>query len=275
MTIDPRLLERRKDVAEERAQRSMRRLLRFLIAVLVLGGLVWLAFSPWLSVSQVRTTGIASSDANATLAREELVAGTPMIFVRPEAIEEALVEDPWVQDARVTLEWPDEVLVRVTERVPVIWVESGEGWTRRASDGVAVPGPEQPEVGSPRLVVPTLDESDLDQSRLVIGSAEFVEALPSQLQENLTMSLREGELWAEVAGFEVRLGRPIEMEAKALSLTALLREDLPEGSTLILVAPTNPSVDMTGSGAGEPTDAAEEGEESGGAEEASESESGG
>ena len=257
----------------------MRRLLRFLIATLVLGGLVWLAFSPWLSVSQVRTTGIASSDANATLAREELVAGTPMIFVRPGEIEEALAEDPWVQDVQVTLEWPDEVLVRVTERVPVIWVESSEGWTRRASDGVAVPGPEQPEAGSSRLVVPTLDESDLDESRLVVGSAEFVQALPSELQENLTMSLREGEVWAEVAGFDVRLGRPIEMEAKALSLAALLREDLPEGSTLILVAPTNPSVDMTGSGSGsgsgESTDAAEEDSGAGGGEAVSEGDSGG
>ena len=258
MTIDPRLMERRKDVAEEKAQRSMRRLLRFLIAMLVLGGLVWLALSPWFSVSRVRTAGIVSSEANATLAQEGLVAGTPMIFVRTGAIEEALQQDAWVQDARVTLDWPDEVLVRVTERVPVLWVESREGWTWRAADGVAVPGPEQPEAGSSRLVVPNLTDADLDDSQLVTGSAEFVEALPSELQENLMLSLREGELWGDVAGFEVRLGRPIEMKAKALSLTALLGEDLPEGSTLILVAPTNPSVDLPDADAGQPEDSAED-----------------
>ena len=263
MTIDPRLLERRKDVAEEKAQHSMRRLFRFLIVALMVGGLVWLALSPWLAVSRVRTAGIVSSDANATLVREGLVAGTPMILVRAGAIEEALEQDPWVQDARVTLEWPDEIVVRVTERIPVLWVESREGWSWRAPDGVAVPGPDQPEARSPRLIVPDLTDSDLDDSRLVIGSAEFVEALPSELQENLTMSLREGELWADVAGFDVRLGRPVEMKAKALSLTALLREDLPEGSTLILVAPTNPSVSLPDSGGGEPVDATE-GSEGGG-----------
>lgn len=246
MTIDPRLLERRKDVAEDKAQRSMRRLLRFLIVLLAIGSLVWLALSPWLSVSHVRTAGILSSDAHAILAREELVAGTPMVFVRTGDIEEALTDDPWVQDARVTLHWPDEVLVRVTERIPVLWVESVQGWTWRARDGVAVPGPEQPDAGSPRLVVPNLVEADLDDSQLVPGAARFVESLPSELQTDLTMTLEEGELWADVVGFRVRLGRPIEMEAKALSLTALLREDIPEGSTLILVAPTNPSVEMPG-----------------------------
>lgn len=262
MTIDPRLMERRKDVAEEKAQRSVRRLLRFFIAALVIAGLVWLALSPWLSVAHVRTAGIVSSDAHATLAREEVVAGTPMIFVRTGDIEGALEEDPWIQEARVTLNWPDEVLVRVVERVPVLWVESGQGWTWRATDGVAVPGPAEPDEGSPRLVVPHLGESDLDASHLVTGSAEFVEALPSELQKGLTMSLEGGELWADVAGFGVRLGRPIEMEAKALSLTALLRENIPEDSTLILVAPANPSVDMPGEGTEEREDAA--GDESGG-----------
>jgi cell division protein FtsQ len=257
VTIDPRLLERRKDVAEDKAQRSMRRLVRFLIVILTLGALVWLALSPWLSVSRVRTAGIVSSDAHATLAREDLVAGTPMIFVRTGDIEEALEKDPWVEDARVTHDWPDEVLVRVTERVPVLWVESSQGWTWRATDGVAVPGPERPDPASPSLIVSNLTESDLDDSQLVPGAARFVASLPTELQTDLTMTLEEGELWAEVGGFAVRLGRPIEMEAKALSLTALLRENIPEGSTLILVAPTNPSVDMPDTQ--QPEDPAEEG----------------
>lgn len=263
MTIDPRLLERRKDVAEDKAQRSMRRLLRFLIAILAVGGLVWLALSPWLSVSQVRTAGIVSSDAHATLAREEVVAGTPMIFVRTGDIEKALENDPWVQDSRVTLEWPDEVLVRVTERVPVLWVESSQGWTWRAVDGVALPGPQAPDSGSPRLLLPNLGESDLDDSQLVPGAARFVESLPPELQTDLAMTLEEGELWADVVGFRVRLGRPIEMEAKALSLAALLREDIPEGSTLILVAPTNPSVDMPDTNNQQAEDTAEREEDEG------------
>jgi hypothetical protein len=52
----------------------------------------------------------------------------------------------------------------------------------------------------------------------------------------------EGELWADVAGMVVRLGRPIDMEPKARALVALLAEGLPPGATVNLVAPTRPAV---------------------------------
>ncbi|MDP9144683.1 MAG: hypothetical protein M3N43_08295, partial [Actinomycetota bacterium] len=57
-----------------------------------------------------------------------------------------------------------------------------------------------------------------------------------------------GELWAEVSGFQVRLGRPIEMKAKALSLDALLREQPAADSTLTLIAPTHPAISPAGNG---------------------------
>lgn len=275
MTIDPRLLDRRKTVAEENAHRSIGRLLRFLVVLLLTAALVWLAFSPWLSVSQVRTEGISSSKAHQTLSENGVVAGAPMIMLRPERVEEALGDDPWIGEARVQLNWPDEVIVRVRERVPVLWVESSEGWTWRAVDGVAVPGPESPDADSPRLQVSQMSEADLVDSELVRGTAEFVDALPPDVTAGLTVTVEAGELWAAVAGFDVRLGRPIEMDEKALSLTALLGEDLPDDAMLILVAPTHPAVEVAsepptageGEAAGEggddvETDAESEGDDS-------------
>lgn len=244
MSIDPRLAERRKSVAEDKAKRNMGRLLRFLAVLAALGALVWLALSPLMSVSQVRTAGIVSSSAHATLVAEGVVAGTPLIMIRAGAVEDALEADPWVSQARVQLEWPDEVLVRVVERVPVIWVRSGDGWSWRAVDGVAVPGPETPDPESPRLLVQELAARDLDGSQLVQGAAEFIDSLPADLAEGMTLTLEAGELWTTAEGFEVRLGRPVEMAAKALSLTALLAEDHPENATLVLVAPTHPAVDV-------------------------------
>lgn len=244
MTIDPRLLERRRTVAEENAHRSIGRLLRFLLFGLIVGGLVWLALSPWLSVSRVRIAGIVSSDGNAVLAEHGVVAGTPMVLLRLGEVEKAMAADPWILEATVRRDWPNEVVVQVTERVPVIWVQSREGWSWRAIDGVAVPGPVGPEDTSPRLVVDDMSEAELESSMVIEGAAEFVDALPDSLSSGLMLGLREGELWADVGGFAVRLGRPIEMRAKALSLDALLREQIPAGSTLILVAPTNPAIEV-------------------------------
>lgn len=258
MTIDPRLVERRKNVAEGNAHRNVGRLLGFLVFFVVAAAFAWLLFSPLLSVSQVRTAGIVSSDAHAILVDHTVVAGTPMIMVRADDVEQALETDPWIARARVHLSWPNEVVVRVTERKPVIWVESGEGWSWRAVDGIAVPASDQPDQAGTRLLVPHLAEADLEDSQLVRGAAEFANSLRPEVAEGAILRVDSNELWGDVAGFDVRLGRPTEMAAKALSLNALLAENLPEDATLILVAPTHPAVEVPGATSSETDREAEE-----------------
>ncbi|TDI37162.1 MAG: FtsQ-type POTRA domain-containing protein [Acidobacteria bacterium] len=242
MTMDPRLLERRQAVAEDSARRNVGLLLKFLVTVIMAGILVWLAFSPWLSVSQVRTAGIVTSNANEILAANRVVAGRPMIMLRPEAVERALELDPWIRRARVHLEWPDEVIVRVDERVPVAWFQTAGGWARRDIEGVAVPGPNSPDDTMPWIRLPALDDVDAESSVFVLGAAEFVASLPDSKHFGITMRVEGGEMWAVVDGYQVRLGRPVEMGAKALSLIVLLREPLAENSILVLIAPTHPAV---------------------------------
>lgn len=242
MTIDPRLAQRRKAVAEDKAVRNVGRLLRFMAILVVVGALVWFALSPWLSVHQVRTAGIQTSDGHSTLVEHGVVAGTPLILLRPGTIEEALKSDPWIRDARVHLNWPDEVVVRVTEREPVAWFNTSGGWQRRDIEGVAVPGPDTPDAMMARVHLSGLDDTDAPSSQVVLGAAEFVDALPDSLHEGTELRVVEGEVWATVQGWEIRLGRPLEMTEKALSLVALLEEPLPQGATLILVAPTHPAL---------------------------------
>ncbi len=246
MTMDPRLLERRKAVAEDVAQRNVGRLLKFMVFLVIVGVLVWLAFSPWLSISQVRTAGIGVSNANETLVQNRVVAGTPMIMLRPGSVEQILEMDPWIRSARVHREWPNEVIVRVVERVPVAWFHIGGNWTLRDIDGVAVPGPDTPEDSMVRVQLPGVDEADAASSVFVLGATEFVSSLPADLKPGLTIRVEFGEMWAEVEGHQVRLGRPIDMAAKARSLMVLLREPLPTDSTLVLIAPTHPAVQPPG-----------------------------
>lgn len=243
MSIDPRLMERRKTVAEDNAKRNVSRLLKFLLFVVVLGSVLWLAFSPWLSISQVTTSGIRQSDAHSVLVEERVVAGTPMILIGAPGVEERLLDDPWVAEATVRLEWPDEVTVEVVERVPTAWARTESGWARRAIDGVALPSAPQADPEMAWIEMPQIPDTDVPDSPELLGALEFVESLPEELHAGTVLTLVDGELFAAVQGHQVRLGRAVDMTEKALSLAALLDEGIPEGSTVNLIAPTHPAFD--------------------------------
>lgn len=235
-------------MAESRAQRNVGRLLRFLVVVGALAGLVWLAFSPWLSVNQVKTAGIAASNANQVLAAHAVVAGTPMMMIRAGAVEADLLTDPWIRDARVYKNWPDEVVVRVIERVPVAWVETADGWSRHSVDGAALPSPGTPDSSLPWVHLPEMSDGDIEGSPYLFGAVQFSSALAAEYRDNASLRVDGEELWASVQGYEVRLGRPVEMESKALSLAALLTENIDKSATIVLIAPTHPAISPAGAG---------------------------
>ena len=128
MRIDPRLAERRREVAEDRARRKVNRLVKFLIAIGVLGGVVWLFLSPLLSVAMVTTSGIAASSAETVLVEHGVVAGTPLILIRAGNVETALETDPWIGESLVEVDWPTGVVVRIEE--------SRSGGSRRRGMGL-------------------------------------------------------------------------------------------------------------------------------------------
>src|SRR3970040_270441 len=121
MTIDQRLTERRREVAEDRARRNVRRLIRFLIILGLAGAVVWLFLSPLLSVKEVTPTGVVASSNHLDLAEDGVLAGTPMILIRSGDIATDLERDPWVREAVVELDWPNRVVVRGEERETVGW----------------------------------------------------------------------------------------------------------------------------------------------------------
>lgn len=241
MSIDPRLMERRKTVAEDNAKKNVGRLLKFLLFGIIAGTGVWAIFSPWLSVGQVVATGIETSTAHSVLADNRVRAGVPMILIDVARVESLLLEDPWIAEADVRRDWPNTVTVGVVERDPVAWVRTGGGWTRRALDGVALPSGSEPDDTLARIEMPELADSVARNSIELTGALEFAAALPADLHPGTLITHRENELWATVSGYQVRLGRSDVMTEKALSLAALLEQGPPKGSTLTLIAPTNPA----------------------------------
>lgn len=242
MSIDPRLADRRKEVAEERARRNIGRLLRFIVGLGVLGAVVWLLLSPSFSVRDFDLTGVHSSSTREILDQAQVVMGRPLVLIRPSSVEDTLLSDPWIREADVDLDWPNRAVVSINERTPVAWVESSEGWSRRAVDGVALPGVDVPDDTMAHIMIPGIGDDEIVGSLTALGALAFVDTLPVSLSSNAVIEERSGELWAVVAGFDVRLGRSSEMEAKALSLAALLAEPLVPGSEINVIAPTNPAV---------------------------------
>ncbi len=229
-------------MAEDRARRNVSRLVKFLVAAGVAGAVVWVFLSPWLSVASVTTSGVAASTSEAVLIEHGVVEGTPMIMIRTGRIETALETDPWVRESDVELVWPQSVVVRVEERVPSAWVETDEGWGLYAIDGVRLVTAPEPDPAMPWIQIGGV-EVMAEPTPDLLGALEFASSLGEELKTGARLRTETGgELWAEVGGFEVRLGRPVEMSAKALSLAALIRERPPAGSILTLIAPTNPAI---------------------------------
>lgn len=238
--IDPRIAERRREVAENNMVAAVRSLARWLLLVAVAGGLAWLVRSPVLAVKYVDLTGADQSRAAQILEEVSVEVGRPILFLRPGRAETALEEDVWIASASVEIELPRTVRVTVEERRGVAWLTTAEGWALLSGDGRTLVVQAAPEGDQPTLQMVSAGEPAGDV--YVAGSLQFLETLPATLAAGTAVWKSDGELWAEVAGFSVRLGRPFEMAAKAAAVQALIAHGQPTGATLSVVAPHNPAV---------------------------------
>ncbi len=236
--IDPRLAARRRQVAEARARSSFTKVIWVLGLTALIGGAVLLARSPLMAVQNLVVEGMARSEVHAILTESGLFEGRPMILVRTAEVEAALAADPRVKRVAVRLDWPQTARVLLERRIPVAWAPVDDGWGLVALDGVVVGVAEVPTLDLPHLQIPVASEV----SAAVIGGLTFLAELAPQPGIAVVVTESDGELWADVAGMVVRLGRPIDMEPKARALVALLAEGLPPGATVNLVAPTRPAV---------------------------------
>jgi cell division protein FtsQ len=251
--MDRRLAERRRRVAEDRARSNLGRLVRLLLVVAVLGGLVWFAQSPFLSVDEIVVEGADRVDVAAALARSDVVPGRPMLLVDVAGAEERLAADPWVAAAEVGRDWPTRIVAVVEERVPFAALRLAEGWWVVSDDATLlepIEGPgDLPVAEFPDSVRSAVDE-DLD----VEGAVAYLAALPVDVQADARVFATAEGLEATVAGFTVRLGRPFDMEEKAAVTAAILEQEVEEGAIITVVAPASPAVLPPGADAGEAPD---------------------
>ncbi len=232
--IDPRIARRRRAVAEERAHSSFRRVLLMLAVGALVAGAVWLARSPLFQVEEISVSGVSSSRVPDLLAEAGVEVGVPLLSVDPDAVATLLETDPWVERARVTRLWPRSVRVSVVERVPVAVVRRGSSFQLAAVDGTVLASRDGPDPALP------LVEARADPVPGLVFAAE----LRDDLRAGATIVVGPDEVTATVAGYQVRLGRGVDMVAKARALAGIVDARPPEGAVITLIAPTRPAVSV-------------------------------
>ncbi|WBQ02585.1 cell division protein FtsQ/DivIB [Kribbella sp. CA-293567] len=193
--------------------------------IVLLGGFIaWLFYSS--SVLAVSGVQVAGADTVPTATITQVAAaplGTPLAKVDLAAIAERVRTIQSVADAQVTREWPDQLRIVVTERVPVVLVTDGSNFELVDATGVAfktVPAkpddlPEALVVGPRRDV--TIRSVVTVSAALPANLRSQVESISAASPDSITLNL----------GSKVKVvwGSDDDSERKAAVLSVLMKRD--------------------------------------------------
>lgn len=233
--VDPRFDDRMRAVTDEQRRRRRRVLWAVVVSVLIVAAAVGAARSPLLDVEELAVTG---TDRTAEVGRAAGIAvGDPLVEVDAEAARRRLMDVPWIASARVRVDWPRKVRVRVVEESPVAVLRPPEGPGRVVAAGGRVIGTvgaagfdADALEGLPRFrvaaagVVEGTEPGEVlrqDLVRVVV----VAEQLPAGLRDQLVDARldRGGRLSFDLPdGGAIRFGPPEDVPAKLLSASTVL-----------------------------------------------------
>lgn len=243
MTVmEPKLAERRKGVSEDRARSRLKWVLVFLVLIAAVVGGIWLIRSPLLSIRDVNVSGAEQSDPASAIAAMGMSIGTPTIDVDQAAIVKTIKADPWVASVDVNVAFPGSISVEVVEHVPFATVLAGDSWVTVSTDGSVVPA-EAPAL-APRIAIDTgpVSAGYSIANPLILGALRFVNALPPEIAAVTEVSTDGEGLVAIVEGHRVLLGRPSDMNEKAIVLASLIDSGIEAGAEVNVIAHLRPAV---------------------------------
>lgn len=201
---------------DERAERRLRRIhwQRAGVALgltLAVAGLVALYVSPALRVHNVEVTGVVTVDAQ-QVAQLAGFGDDSMLRVDIESARRRIEYLPMVQSVEITRHWPQTMRIKVTERAPWGFWQSGENLYPIDAEGIVLGGVQPPEgapviknVGPPSRLVAG-DHTDLDAVSL---TRALLQKVPAQLSLNvaaLEYSAGSGLAIVTDAGYRVVIG---------------------------------------------------------------------
>ena len=184
-----------------------------LMAIAIVAGVGWaLLESRFFVVRGVQVTGTHLVTPAQVRSAADIPAGLPLIRVNDAAVAHRVEQLRQVQSAQVTRDWPDKVLISVTERVPALAVPVSQGYDLIDKYGVVVESVSQQPLDTPVLALPagSAQPAALRGNPAVYAAAVVVRELPRYLARSLVSvqapSSDRGDAPAERRG-QHRLGR--------------------------------------------------------------------
>ena len=244
--IDPRIRARRRAVTR-RSSLGRRVTLVAIVALVVLGGLAWpLTHSRLLSANALTVYGAGNTGDVAVLAAAGLATHPPMVDVNTASAARRVEALPWVAHAQVALDWPDGVVVTVSERSPVAVTPDGTGWAELDASGRVLASVATPPVALPHLVSvrrPGAPGTTLAGARPSLAVAA---ALPVAFKSLVTAVSASPGGAVDIAlsnGIGVVFGTATDLPAKFEDVASLLAgAGLASGSVIDVSVPATPLV---------------------------------
>lgn len=207
-----------------------------LAAVALVAGVTWaLLGSSFLVVRTVRTTGSAVP-RSAVLSAAGVRMGTPLIRIDTAAVARRVERVTLVQAARVTLSWPDGLVIWTKRRTATFALRVASGYDVLDSYGVVL----RHSVTAPRGLLPVRlararagsaqtgasQAGSFRRDRAVLAAGAVVRTLPAWLRHRVVQVRAGGP--ADVIlvmrrGPVVRWGGPSHAAAKSAEVAVLLR----------------------------------------------------
>ena len=244
---DPRIHERRVQVAREKGQFRRRVILAsLLLAALVTGGLL-IVHSSLLGARHVVVIGASHTSRAAVVRVAGLEKAPPLVDLSPTAIARRVESLPWVSGADVSISFPTTVRISVTERTPVADVHSASGgWALCDATGRVLAHYALRPPGFPYIVDPA---GAPPPGRWLGGRLDALAAMAASMPESMVTTISSlafgpGGVTARLAdGRTALFGSLADPAQKFLSLaTVLARADLNGIKVIDLRVPADPAL---------------------------------
>lgn len=200
---------------------------RYLVALavvvaLAVGGVYLVYFSETLSVQGVDVVGVRTLSEQQVLAAATVPTGGPLATADLVAIERRVGSLAPVRSVDVTREWPHDVRITVTERVPVAVIERGTVFRAVDSEGVVFNSYRRAPAALPRIE--TDDDTDVDALREAVAVVSALPPAVTAIVDHLELvSVDEIDL-ALTDDRQVHWGSSAQSEQKGEVLLALLSQ---------------------------------------------------